>query len=91
MSAYSVKVLSGNLHRGGEGRGGGGRGMSLEQLRTSWWIQLRDELRAHAQALHCDVILGYDEVVRELHAHLSIPHSSPSFGRVIAFILHAAR
>ncbi|RNF15947.1 putative C2 domain protein [Trypanosoma conorhini] len=32
------------------------------QLDT-WWMELRDELKANARAFNCNVILGYEEVV----------------------------
>eukprot|EP00820_Chromera_velia_P026128 Cvel_10164.t1-p1 / transcript=Cvel_10164.t1 / gene=Cvel_10164 / organism=Chromera_velia_CCMP2878 / gene_product=C2 domain-containing protein 5, putative / transcript_product=C2 domain-containing protein 5, putative / location=Cvel_scaffold606:57735-77706(+) / protein_length=1913 / sequence_SO=supercontig / SO=protein_coding / is_pseudo=false len=44
--ARSVKVLSPRLS---------------QDTRSSWWQELRDELRAHAVALRCDAIIGYSE------------------------------
>ncbi|EAN91723.1 hypothetical protein, conserved [Trypanosoma cruzi] len=35
----------------------------ISQERDSWWMELREELKANARAFHCNVILGYEEVV----------------------------
>lgn len=32
------------------------------ETRDSWWTELRMEVRSHARALGCNVILGYSEV-----------------------------
>lgn len=32
------------------------------ETRDSWWTELRMEIRSHARALGCNVILGYSEV-----------------------------
>lgn len=31
------------------------------ETRDSWWTELRMEIRSHARALGCNVILGYSE------------------------------
>lgn len=32
------------------------------ETRDSWWIELRMEIRSHARALGCNVVLGYTEM-----------------------------
>lgn len=32
------------------------------ETRDSWWTELRMEIRSHARALACNVVLGYSEV-----------------------------
>lgn len=31
------------------------------EVRDSWWTELRMEIRSHARALGCNVVLGYSE------------------------------
>ena len=49
MSARSVKLID--------------RSHAPEEVETrdSWWSQLRTEIRSHARALACNVVLGYEE------------------------------
>lgn len=49
VSARSVKLLE--------------RITNLEEpeSRDSWWTELRMEVRSHARALACNVVLGYSE------------------------------
>lgn len=49
VSARSVKLLD--------------RTHTPEELETrdNWWTQLRMEIRSHARALACNVVLGYEE------------------------------
>lgn len=35
--------------------------MEEPESRDSWWCELRLEMRSHARALSCNVILGYSE------------------------------
>lgn len=42
-----------------------------EDLRDSWWIELRDEIKSHAQKLSCNCVLGYTEQV-SIHDDLVI-------------------
>ncbi|CAH0479305.1 unnamed protein product [Peronospora belbahrii] len=32
-----------------------------QETRDSWWLELREEIRAHAQSLQCPFIIGYTE------------------------------
>lgn len=32
------------------------------ETRDSWWMELRMEIRSHARALGCNVVLGYTEI-----------------------------
>lgn len=32
------------------------------ETRDSWWNELRMEIRSHARAIGCNVVLGYSEV-----------------------------
>ena len=32
-----------------------------EDLRDSWWTEIRREIRSHARALCCNLIVGYTE------------------------------
>ncbi|XP_071444840.1 uncharacterized protein [Hetaerina americana] len=58
VSARSVKLLS----SGGDG-GGGGSGGEEEawEQRDAWWTEVRMEIRSHARALACDVVVAYSE------------------------------
>eukprot|EP00474_Spongospora_subterranea_P007785 CRZ08243.1 hypothetical protein [Spongospora subterranea] len=47
VSARSVKLLA---HKNTE-----------KELRDQWWQELRNEIRSHARALNCHVVLGYSE------------------------------
>ncbi|KAK7195175.1 C2 domain containing protein [Novymonas esmeraldas] len=33
----------------------------ISQERDGWWMELREELRANARAMHCNTVLGYEE------------------------------
>uniref|UniRef100_A0AAV1UQN5 C2 domain-containing protein n=1 Tax=Peronospora matthiolae TaxID=2874970 RepID=A0AAV1UQN5_9STRA len=33
-----------------------------QETRDSWWLELREEIRAHAQSLQCDFVIGYTEL-----------------------------
>jgi uncharacterized protein YbjQ (UPF0145 family) len=46
VSAKSVKLL------GNE---------DTPHVREQWWMELRDEIKSHAKALHCGYVLGYQE------------------------------
>lgn len=35
--------------------------MEEPESRDAWWSELRLEMRSHARALSCNVILGYSE------------------------------
>jgi hypothetical protein len=32
-----------------------------QETRDSWWLELREEIRAHAQSLQCPFVIGYTE------------------------------
>ncbi|RQM23253.1 hypothetical protein B5M09_002650 [Aphanomyces astaci] len=32
-----------------------------QETRDSWWLELREEVRAHAQSLQCSFVIGYNE------------------------------
>ncbi|TDH71838.1 hypothetical protein CCR75_007265 [Bremia lactucae] len=32
-----------------------------QETRDSWWLELREEIRAHAQSLQCPFVIGYSE------------------------------
>ena len=49
MSCRSVKLLE-------------GQGQEEDnELRDSWWTEIRREIRSHARALCCNLIVGYTE------------------------------
>ncbi len=50
MSARSVKLLDRINNSEGE-----------PETRDNWWTEIRMEVRSHARALGCSVILGYEE------------------------------
>ncbi|KEG10362.1 putative C2 domain protein [Trypanosoma grayi] len=52
ISARSVKIVAKMKSK-----------QMISQERDAWWMELREELRANARAFHCNVILGYEEVV----------------------------
>lgn len=33
-----------------------------QETRDSWWLELREEIRAHAQSLQCPFVIGYTEL-----------------------------
>ncbi|CAI5711817.1 unnamed protein product [Peronospora destructor] len=35
--------------------------VSDQETRDSWWLELREEIRAHAQSLQCPFVIGYTE------------------------------
>lgn len=52
--------------------------MEEPESRDSWWSELRLEMRSHARALSCNVILGYSEhtsiwyiLYKNIHMQLS--------------------
>lgn len=49
MSARSVKLLD-RINNSEE-----------PETRDNWWTEIRMEVRSHARALGCSVILGYEE------------------------------
>ena len=49
VSCRSVKLLEG---QGNE---------EDDDLRDSWWTEIRREVRSHARALSCNLIVGYTE------------------------------
>ncbi|XP_046399773.1 uncharacterized protein LOC124166342 isoform X2 [Ischnura elegans] len=58
VSARSVKLLSSGSDGGGGGSGG--EEEAWEQ-RDAWWTEVRMEIRSHARALACDVVVAYSE------------------------------
>ncbi|CAI5707547.1 unnamed protein product [Peronospora effusa] len=50
VSARSVKYL-GKL----------ATNLADQETRDSWWLELREEIRAHAQSLQCPFVIGYTE------------------------------
>lgn len=52
ISARSVKVVAKMKSK-----------QMISQERDAWWMELREELKANARAFHCNVILGYEEIV----------------------------
>ena len=48
VSCRSVKLLE-------------GQGPEEDDLRDSWWTEIRREIRSHARALSCNLIVGYTE------------------------------
>ena len=49
VSCRSVKLLEGQGHE------------EEEDLRYGWWTEIRREIRSHARALCCNLIVGYTE------------------------------
>jgi hypothetical protein len=49
VSSRSVKLLD-RIHNPDE-----------PETRDAWWTELRMEIRSHAKALACNVVLGYEE------------------------------
>ncbi|CAI5711443.1 unnamed protein product [Peronospora destructor] len=50
VSAHSVKYLGKLATK-----------LADQETRDSWWLELREEIRAHAQSLQCPFVIGYTE------------------------------
>jgi hypothetical protein len=59
VSATSVKLISSDD----------------EELRETWWNELREELKSHARALGCPMIIGYSENIT-IDGELAVLHCS---------------
>eukprot|EP00736_Rhodelphis_marinus_P014184 Rmarinus@m.29539 len=49
VSAKAVKLL------------GGRAGEKMQEVRDSWWSEVRDEIKAHCRSLGCSFVVGYAE------------------------------
>uniref|UniRef100_H3HDG8 C2 domain-containing protein n=1 Tax=Phytophthora ramorum TaxID=164328 RepID=H3HDG8_PHYRM len=49
-----------------------------QETRDSWWLELREEIRAHAQLLQCPFVIGYTESCT-IHDDVCVISASPSF------------
>ncbi|SPR01653.1 C2 domain-containing protein [Plasmodiophora brassicae] len=58
VSAHSIKLL--------------GHKNTDREFRDKWWQEVRNEIRAHARALHCHVVLGYSETTTIVESDVCI-------------------
>lgn len=56
VSARSVKLVSKLKNK-----------LSISQERDAWWSELREEVKYNARSLHCNAIIGYEEVAMYDH------------------------